>query len=233
MNASQVVQLKVADISIPEYRKRGQTLDKVRELVGSIRELGLLNPISVSKDFELVSGLHRFAACTALGWTEIPACVLDLDALHLELAELDENLIRNELTALERGEQLARREEIYETLHPETRHGGDRKSAEIKIQNLDLDFAPFVDAREGEKKSGPASCEATPKTAPARDHPAEAANKAAARIAHTSRATFERAREYTGTKMGRHGMALFPWESLTHLAWLADVDRGRFLEASA
>ena len=48
---------------------------------------------------------------------------MDLDDLDAELVEIDENLIRNELTVLERGEQLRRRKEIYEAKHPETRGG--------------------------------------------------------------------------------------------------------------
>jgi ParB family chromosome partitioning protein len=48
------------------------------------------------------------------------------DGIVAELAEIDENLIREELTVLERGEQLARRKEIYEALHPEARTGAGR-----------------------------------------------------------------------------------------------------------
>ena len=36
---------------------------------------------------------------------------------------MDENMTRHNLDYLEEGEQLARRKEIYETLHPETRQG--------------------------------------------------------------------------------------------------------------
>jgi ParB family transcriptional regulator, chromosome partitioning protein len=63
-----------------------------------------------------------------LGWTHIEASIAHLDALHTRLAEIDENLIRNELTELEQSLQIAERKEIYEAIHPETGHGGDRKS---------------------------------------------------------------------------------------------------------
>jgi hypothetical protein len=47
-----------------------------------------------------------------LGWTEIPANVVTLDGLHVELAQIDENLIRDDLSVLERSEQIRRRKEI-------------------------------------------------------------------------------------------------------------------------
>jgi ParB family chromosome partitioning protein len=46
-----------------------------------------------------------------------------MDDLHAELATIDENLVRQELTILERSEQLSRRKEIYEVLHEETKRG--------------------------------------------------------------------------------------------------------------
>jgi len=47
---------------------------------------------------------------------------LQLDATERELWEIDENLIRAELTQLERGEHLMRRKEIYEKKWPQARH---------------------------------------------------------------------------------------------------------------
>lgn len=124
--------IPVHAVVIPDDRKRGQNLAETRRLMESIREVGLLNPITVTKDNVLVSGLHRLSACQLLGWTEIPAHVVELAGLKLELAEIDENLIRNELSALERGEHLARRKEIYEVLHPDAPTGAGRpkKNAE-------------------------------------------------------------------------------------------------------
>ena len=54
--------------------------------------------------------------------------VKELDADQAQLAEIDENLIRAELSPAERAAHVAARKAVYERLHPETKHGGDRKS---------------------------------------------------------------------------------------------------------
>jgi SAM-dependent methyltransferase len=105
-------------------RKRPLDSAKVAELAASIAELGLLQPIGVRPDGTLVYGYHRLEACKQLGWTEIPAVVVDGDDLRAELAEISENLIRNELTLLERAEHLARLKAVYEQLHPNARGVG-------------------------------------------------------------------------------------------------------------
>ena len=72
--------------------------------------------------------------------------VSSLEGLAAELAEIDENFIRSDLSPVEYGEMLLRRKEIYETLHPETKRGGDRKSEEIKRTKCPFDPAKsFVD----------------------------------------------------------------------------------------
>ena len=100
-------------IVVPEGR-RPLNQAKIRELAASIRALGLLSPITVTTDYALVAGWHRLEACRLLGWTEIPAVILPLGIVDAELAQIDENLIRNELSVLERGEHLLRRNDILE-----------------------------------------------------------------------------------------------------------------------
>lgn len=118
----------------------------VEELAASMKELGLLNPITIDQGYTLIAGLHRLEAAKLLGWTEVGCTVASLEGLQAELAEIDENFIRRDLSALEHGELLLRRKEIYETLHPETKHGGDRKSEEIKRTKCPLDSVKsFVD----------------------------------------------------------------------------------------
>jgi N6-adenosine-specific RNA methylase IME4 len=101
---------------------------RVRELIESIKEIGLLNPVTLIDRHEsmwkLVAGRHRLAAMKALGESVVDANVLDLDELGAELATIVEYLLRRVLPALARADQLARRKEIYETMHPTAKHGG-------------------------------------------------------------------------------------------------------------
>lgn len=118
----------------------------VQELADSIRELGLLNPPTVDRDNTLIAGLHRLEAVKLMGWTEVECTVSSLEGLQAELAEIDENFVRSDLSVVEYGEMLLRRKEIYEALHPEARHGGDRKSGKIKCAKCTLETAKsFVD----------------------------------------------------------------------------------------
>ena len=110
----------IKEIRIKEGRRR---LDdsNVKELAGSIQELGLLNPITIDRNHVLIAGFHRLEAVRILGWEEVECTVSSLDGLEAELAEIDENFIRKELPPVEYGEMLLRRKEIYEMLHPETK----------------------------------------------------------------------------------------------------------------
>jgi ParB family chromosome partitioning protein len=113
-------------INIDEIKiiDRKRNAGDITQLSASINEIGLLQPITVTSDFRLIAGLHRLTACKHLGWQEIEVNVVDYDSEILsELAEIDENLIRNELTQFDKSIQTSRRKEIYEILHPQTKHG--------------------------------------------------------------------------------------------------------------
>ena len=107
-------QLPIDSITVPGTRMR--PLGDVSALAESIAQNGLLNPITIARDGTLISGLHRLEACKLLGWTDIPVNVTDLEGMRAELAEIDENLVRSELTVLQQADHLARRVEILDSL---------------------------------------------------------------------------------------------------------------------
>lgn len=119
---------------------------KVEALIASIGDCGLLNPITVAPcptviggraqdGYLLIAGLHRLEAMVRMGATEIPATVLDVKGPQAIIAECDENLCGSNLSPAERARFTKRRKEAYEALHPETRHGGDRRSSS-QVDNL-------------------------------------------------------------------------------------------------
>ncbi len=138
------MKILISDISVNPGRREAR-LDHIKELAQSIANVGLINPITVDKAHSLIAGLHRLEAAKLLGWTEIECTVSSLEGLQAELAEIDENFVRNDLSPVEYGDLLLRRKEIYEALHPETKNGGDKKSQEIRTRKARSDsFDPFV-----------------------------------------------------------------------------------------
>lgn len=142
--------VSIKEIKVNPGRREAEPED-IKSLAASIKELGLLNPITIDQGHTLIAGRHRLEAAKLLGWAEIECTVTDLQGLQAELAEIDENFVRKNLSIIDFGNLLLRRKEIYETLHPETKHGGDRKSEEIKSAKCALDSAKSFVADTAEK----------------------------------------------------------------------------------
>ncbi len=139
--------LATADIAVPE-RLRLTDEDYVAALAASIADKGqmqatlvALNPRRNGQPYVLIAGAHRLAACAALG-IEVACSILrwrgkslvDFD-IECRLREIDDNLMRYELSALDRAVFLYERKKIYEEMYPHTRHGGDRKSVDFHKEN--------------------------------------------------------------------------------------------------
>ncbi|MEO6891007.1 MAG: DNA modification methylase [Ktedonobacteraceae bacterium] len=124
------VKLQSGNVPISQIvvRDRKRELGDVTPLAESIKSIGLLNPITIQPDGTLIAGYHRLEACRSLGWNRIAANVYDLSRLDAELAEIDENLERNELHWFDRDKQILRRKEIYEERKDVLKHGGYRTS---------------------------------------------------------------------------------------------------------
>ena len=79
---------------------------RINELTLSIKEKGLLHPITVrAKEghFEIVAGNRRYLACKALGWRKILCHIVELDDKEAFEISLVENIQRRTLNALEEG----------------------------------------------------------------------------------------------------------------------------------
>lgn len=122
-----IINVKVKDIRVDAHRLAAVEGDTIVDLAASIAEIGLLHPIVVTEgrggQYKLVAGARRYLAIKELGWEEVAVNVVTLSKLHRELAEIDENLQRQAMSILDRGDALARRKDIYEALHPETKRG--------------------------------------------------------------------------------------------------------------
>ena len=114
------MKIKIVEIKVGDNRREIDEAN-VANLMKSIREVGLINPITVTAGNKLIAGAHRLEACKRIGWEEIECNVAELDGLKAELAEIDENLIRHNMNHIDEGEQLLRKKEIYEMLYPETK----------------------------------------------------------------------------------------------------------------
>ena len=142
--APRLRRLRISDVSVGN-RLLDINEDNVLALMNSITDVGLIHPIAVSYygrgingrgSYGVNVGAHRLEAHKRLGLEEIDAVIIDLPGRKGMLAEIDENLIRRDLTDAECAKLTAERKRIYELDHPETKHGGDRKGS--SRQNGDL-----------------------------------------------------------------------------------------------
>ena len=90
--------VKISQIKIGE-RIRSDSGD-LESLVNSIQTVGLIHPISLNENNELLSGYRRLLACKKLGWEEIDAKIIQLDGKKLDQLhyEYHENIGRKNLS---------------------------------------------------------------------------------------------------------------------------------------
>jgi ParB family chromosome partitioning protein len=121
-----LVELPIKDIRPNPFQPR-QTVDPtaLEELVSSIKQAGLLQPVVVRRangggGYELIAGERRLRACQQLGWERIPAVQRDADDRTLLTLALIENLQRDDLSPVDEA------------------RGYDRLIAEFKLAQQDV-----------------------------------------------------------------------------------------------
>ena len=103
----EVVKIKITKIIPNKNQPRLDFYDdSIKGLAESIKENGLLQPITVRKagnNYELIAGERRFRACQLIGQKDIEAIVLDKTDEESANLALIENLQREDLNAIEQA----------------------------------------------------------------------------------------------------------------------------------
>ena len=89
--------------------------DSLSELASSIRQHGILQPLSVRRvgtGYELVAGERRLRAAMLAGLTEVPCIVMQMDDRESGLAALVENLQRQDLDFIEEASGIQKLMEL-------------------------------------------------------------------------------------------------------------------------
>ena len=102
MTSGQFHSILISSIIVNREERQRRALSNIAVLADSISRLGLIHPIVCTRDFFLVAGERRLAACVSLGWTSIPVQWVDeLDPSELLAIEYEENIKRTDLTWVE------------------------------------------------------------------------------------------------------------------------------------
>lgn len=116
--------MKVALSNIKSIQPRRDHGD-IAGLKASIAEVGLINPLTLDSDYNLLAGRRRFQAVTELGWTDVDCHILPVngDQLKAFRVTLDENLKRKPLTDLEVATAIKEYDELKHKLAGQAKGG--------------------------------------------------------------------------------------------------------------
>lgn len=137
-------ELPIDDIR-PNARQPRQVFDEedLNELIASIREVGVLQPIVVRRvdhGYELVMGERRWRACRAAGLTVVPAIIRETADTAMLRDALLENLHRSELNPLEEAAAYDQLLKDFDCSHEElaSRLGRSRPQISNTLRLLNL-----------------------------------------------------------------------------------------------
>jgi ParB family chromosome partitioning protein len=102
----QLVSIELID---PNPNQPRQVMGDLSELIASIAEKGILEPLVVrqrGERFQIVAGERRYQAAVQIGLRELPVVIRDVDDTEMLELALIENLQRKDLTPFEEAEAL-------------------------------------------------------------------------------------------------------------------------------
>jgi len=97
----------ISQITVLRDVRQRRELPEIEELAESISRLGLINPITITRELVLVAGERRLTACKSLGWTHIPVQFAENSSDdHVRAIELEENIKRVDLPWQDRARAI-------------------------------------------------------------------------------------------------------------------------------
>ncbi len=96
-----MIKVSIEKIIVPSGRHR-ITFENIDKLAESIQEFGIIEPLIIDEEFNLIAGERRLRACQLLELKEVEVEFKnDLDEWHKKAIELEENLQRENLSWVE------------------------------------------------------------------------------------------------------------------------------------
>src|SRR5208283_4291869 len=83
----------VSDITVPRGRRKHDDAD-VDSMVLSIESVGLIHPLCLDDDYNLVAGRRRLQAHVKMGRGTAPCRIGPFTKVTADIAEIDENYLR-------------------------------------------------------------------------------------------------------------------------------------------
>ena len=157
----EVRDIPLAEIRISEFNARkdlsaGTEDADIGELADSIRERGLLSPITVRHDnggFELIAGQRRFLACRQLGMPSLSAIVRDdLDDTDATIISLVENVHRADMSPIDKARAYERIHHRYGSYTEVARQAGVSTQTVrryLSLLNLEPELRDQLSTRDG------------------------------------------------------------------------------------
>ncbi len=157
-----LVELPIKDIRPNPFQPR-QDVDPaaLEELVSSIKQAGLLQPVVVRRAkgggaYELIAGERRLRACQQLGWERIPAVQREADDRTLLTLALIENLQRDDLSPVDEARGYDRLIAEFSLAQQDVADavGRDRSTVANALRLLKLPAAVLQMLHEGQLSVG-------------------------------------------------------------------------------
>jgi len=115
--------IDVDKIKEPKYPVRTiADEDKLKELISSIKQYGLIHPIVVTKKgkgYEIFAGHRRYLACKSLGHKKIPCYIRTASEADRDFMKLQENTVREDITPVDQARYIKYMIDKYQFTHEE------------------------------------------------------------------------------------------------------------------